>query len=78
VQLILSQDYDNFKEKYLKAVGNPGNSIFGHLVMEFRNRKFVFLHSMKMTDLGHRSLIFRISKAFISEMQEKNDLIALL
>ena len=46
--------------------------------MEFRNRKFIFLHSMKMTDLGHRSLIFRISKAFISEMQEKNDLIALL
>jgi hypothetical protein len=33
---------------------------------------------MKMTDLGHRSLIFRISKAFISEMQERNDLVMLL
>jgi hypothetical protein len=59
-------------------VGNPGNSIFGDLVMEFRNRKFIFLHSMKMTDLGHRSLIFRISKAFVAEMQERKDLITLL
>ena len=48
--------------------------MFGQLIINFRNRKFIFLHSLRMINQGHRNLIFRISRILILEMQERNDL----
>jgi hypothetical protein len=53
---------------------NPNKSLFGQLIINFRNRKFIFLHSLRMINQGHRNLIFRISRILILEMQERNDL----
>lgn len=42
--------------------------------MNFRNKKYIFLHSMRMINQGNRHFIFQISKALINELREKNDL----
>lgn len=80
VQHLVPQDYDNFRKRHIedKDMENHSKGLFGHLIVNFRNRKYVFLHSMRMINQGQRSLVFRISKTLISEMQERKDLSKLI
>jgi hypothetical protein len=37
------------------------HGILGNLVVNFRNRKYMFLHSMKMVDQGNRYAIYELA-----------------
>lgn len=78
MQHLVPQDYDSFKKRHIDNLENFSKGFFGHLIVNFRNRKYVFLHSMRMINQGQRSLVFRISKTLINEMQERNDLSKLI
>ncbi len=73
-ELIISQDYRHFKERYIIKTDEYADKFFGNLIANFRNRKYLYLHSLRMTNHGNRCPIYEISKMLVNEMKEQKDL----
>lgn len=56
----------------------PGRGLFGNIIASYRNRKYVFLHSMRMISQGNGSALILLSKTLTTAMQEHNDFSLLL
>ena len=56
----------------------PSRGLFGNIIASFRDRKYIFLHSMRMISQGNRYPLFLLSKTLTRALQEHHDLNLLL
>lgn len=73
----LAHDYIRFRKRHLEA-DNLSQGVLAGLLAAFRNRKYVFLHSLSMTNQGNRHAIYLITRILTAEVQERGDLNHLL